>query len=133
MVFKVTTPIRRKQKQNMPTQNEYKENYNEVMNEFKTDVEYHIDNAYDLVYGEDNFLAKLYNNANEGWGEHERPLTLKEYEEWECEEARKYNSNQKIKNRYHEMMRYESIDAFLTEHIKNSICEDNLGDILSFL
>ena len=34
---------------------------------------------------------------------------------------------------YYDMRRYESFDAFLTEHIKNSICEDNLGDILSFL
>jgi hypothetical protein len=35
--------------------------------------------------------------------------------------------------RYHDMIRYESFDAFLSEHIKNSICEDNLGDIFSYL
>ena len=135
----------------MPTQNEYKENYNEVMNEFTTDVEYRIKNAYYLVKDENDFLAKVYNNANEEewrehnrtfteyeeWGEHNRPLTLTEYEEWECEQVseyyKTYYSNQKIKNQYHEMLRYDSIDAFLTEHIKNSICEDNLGDIISFL
>ena len=151
MVFKVTTPIRRKQKQNMPTQNEYKKNYNEVMNEFATDVEYRIKNAYVLVKDENDFLAKLYTNTTneewrehnrtfteyEEWGEHNRPLTLTEYEEWECEQVseyyKTYYSNQKIKNQYHEMLRYDSIDAFLTEHIKNSICEDNLGDIISFL
>ena len=35
--------------------------------------------------------------------------------------------------KYHEMNNYEAFDTFLTEKIKNSICEDNLGDILSFL
>ena len=35
--------------------------------------------------------------------------------------------------RYHDMIRYESFDAFLSERIKNSICEDNLGDIFSYL
>jgi hypothetical protein len=35
--------------------------------------------------------------------------------------------------RYHDMKRYESFDAFLTEHVKNSICEDVLGEILTFL
>ena len=35
--------------------------------------------------------------------------------------------------KYHEMKNYEAFDTFLTEKIKNSICEDNLGDILSFL
>ena len=81
MVFKATTPIRRKRKQNMPTQNEYKKNYNEVMNEFATDVEYRIKNAYVLVKDENEFLAKLYTNTtNEEWREHNRPLTLTEYE-----------------------------------------------------
>ena len=126
----------------MTTNKDYKENYNEVMNEFTTDVEYRIKNAYYLVKDENDFLAKVYNNANEeecntneDWREGFR--TLAEHEEWECEQVSEYYqtyySNQKIKNQYHEMLRYDSIDAFLTEHIKNSICEDNLGDILSFL
>ena len=34
---------------------------------------------------------------------------------------------------YPEMKRFESFDAFLSERIKNSICEDNLGDIFSYL
>ena len=38
-----------------------------------------------------------------------------------------------VYKRFQDMMKYDSIDAFLSEHIKNSICEDNLGDILSFL
>ena len=38
-----------------------------------------------------------------------------------------------LTKKYDEMKRYESFDAFLTEHVKNSICEDVLGEILTFL
>ena len=35
--------------------------------------------------------------------------------------------------KFHEMKNYEAFDAFLTEPIKNAICEDILGEILTFL
>ena len=35
--------------------------------------------------------------------------------------------------RYHDMKRFESFDAFLSERIKNAICEDILGEILTFI
>ena len=35
--------------------------------------------------------------------------------------------------RYHDMKRFESFDAFLSERIKNAICEDLLGEILTFI
>ena len=38
-----------------------------------------------------------------------------------------------LAKKYNEMKRFESFDAFLTEHVKNSICEDVLGEILTFL
>ena len=31
------------------------------------------------------------------------------------------------------MTKYDAFDAFLTEPIKNAICEDVLGEILTFL
>ena len=46
---------------------------------------------------------------------------------------RKRDTTTAVYERFQDMMKYDSIDAFLSEHIKNSICEDNLGDILSFL
>ena len=35
--------------------------------------------------------------------------------------------------KYHDMKNYEAFDAFLTEPIKNALCEDVLGEILTFL
>ena len=39
----------------------------------------------------------------------------------------------RLRKLYHEMSKYDAFDAFLTESVKNAICEDVLGEILTFL
>ena len=38
--------------------------YDTMKSEFIADVRYRLKNAYELIKGEDDFLAKLYTNAN---------------------------------------------------------------------
>jgi len=51
--------------------------------------------------------------------------------EWKKNEARW--AKDQVRPRYDEMNKYDTFDAFLTEPIKNAICEDVLGEILTFL
>lgn len=134
--------------------------YDRTMEEFTDDVKYRLENAYELVKEEDDFRAKLYTNAStvsnaccnfcelakdyEKYGNceiccsesarHESWLAqmYPDYDvEWRENETRlaKYQ----VRLRYDEMTKHDAFDAFLTEPIKNAICEDVLGEILTFL
>lgn len=134
----------------MTTSSTPRTEFNNVMVELKEEVAYCLANAYVLVKGEDDFRAKLYYNAHmwpydgsccldcesEKYGRcvgcNEEEYDVRDVWTLWKENGAMWNKCE-VGRRYREMSRYDAIDAFLTERVKNSICEDNLGDIFSFL
>ena len=51
--------------------------------------------------------------------------------EWKENEAR--CSKYEVRKRYREMNKFDAFDAFFTEDTLNSICEDALGEILTYM
>ena len=117
------------------TNSDSRATYDRTMEEFADDVKYRLENAYELVKEEDDFRAKLYHAAIyiahstycpcDGKWKHCCD-NVDNYCCWEIEQCRQ-------RKLYHEMSKYDAFDAFLTEPVKNAICEDVLGEILTFL
>ena len=136
MVFKATNPIRRKTK--MPVKKGYKSDYKKVMTQIR---ELSRQSKYDkTTWSIYNSLNQLSRDSHRYDLKDDYVLDVHVNSEnkgvfcWLFRKYIKYTHFDRTRvKKYHEMKRYESFDAFLTEHIKNSICEDNLGDILSFL
>ena len=143
------------------TNSDSRANYNKAMEEFTDDVKYRLENAYELVKEEDDFRAKLYHAAvyhdvlggvdyccsDCGWRceFHDSHLYYcggggckymrEKYDVW-CNEDGELEWKEKpseVRKLYHEMSKYDAFDAFVTEPVKNAICEDVLGEILTFL
>jgi hypothetical protein len=146
----------------MDTATNSRANYNKAMEEFADDVKYRLENAYELVKEEDDFRAKVYTNADystasddccnfcdlakddEKYGYCEIcDSDSVRYESWlarmypeadiEWRENETRLAKHQVHKRYDEMSKYDAFDAFLTEPVKNAICEDLLGEILTFL
>jgi hypothetical protein len=101
-----------------------------VMAELRGEVSYCLANAYELVKEEDNFLAKLFYNATGEDDPYPGACLDCESEKYREDGVR---NKREVRKRYREMAKYDAFDAFLTERVKNLICEDNLGDVFSFL
>ena len=129
----------------MDTATNSRATYDRTMEEFADDVKYRLENAYELVKEEDDFRAKLYTNAIyiahstycpcDGKWKHCCD-NVDNYCCWEIEQCRLREEEEELcrqRKLYHEMTKYDAFDAFLTEPVKNAICEDVLGEILTFL
>ena len=129
----------------MDTATNSRATYDKTMEEFTDDVKYRLENAYELVKEEDDFRAKLYHAAIyiahstycpcDGKWKHCCD-NIDNYCCREIEQCRLREEEEELcrqRKLYHEMSKYDAFDAFLTEPVKNAICEDVLGEILTFL
>ena len=132
--------------------------YDKTMEEFTDDVKYRLENAYELVKERGDFRARLYHEANMDYSTVSDACCnfcelAKDYEKYGyCEICDRYRYMYESEPRYdydyywkereercrqrklyREMNKFDTFDAFLTEPVKNAICEDILGEILTFL
>ena len=118
----------------MPVKKGYKGDYKKVMKEFTVEVKRRdvFSKTYEPPHKED-FRYQLFYNAN--WIYDHTPRFPFEMEGGEFIAYRRIiEKPDSVRiGMFNDMNKYDAFDAFLTEHIKNSICEDNLGDIISFL
>lgn len=145
------------------TMTDHKRNYDRVMSEFTEDVQLRLKDVFEYETNEAcDFRSKVYANAANfypvfddalcggrykctdcGWCEEDSHLNYcggggckyirEKYDVWMSEDGELEWRHKPDHKLYHEMRRYETFDALLTEDVKNSICEDVLGEILKFI